>query len=144
MTKILVIQGANLNALGKREPEFYGTTSAAELDAMIIAHAQKRDIDVEIFYTNTEGEAIDRIYQAVDAGLDGLLMNPAGFSYTGYALCDCVKAVAIPYVEVHISHVENRGIHSVVAKAAHAVLFGFGLHGYMLGLDGLLEIIRNR
>jgi 3-dehydroquinate dehydratase-2 len=81
MPKILVIQGANMNWLGKRQPEHYGSTSAAELDEMIRRHAQAKGYEVDIFYTNTEGAAIDRIYQAVEAGVDALVMNPAGFTF---------------------------------------------------------------
>src|SRR5919197_1496047 len=101
--RILLVQGANMVHLGKREPEFYGTTTAKELDAMLEAHAKAKGYALEIFYTNVEGEAINRIYQAASAGVDGVVMNPAGFSYAGYALRDCIKAVALPYVEVHMT-----------------------------------------
>src|SRR5262249_16520456 len=76
--KLLLIQGANLNYLGRREPELYGTTSAAELDAIVRAHAAKHGYDIEIFYTNIEGEAINRLYRAVDEHFDGVVMNPGG------------------------------------------------------------------
>jgi 3-dehydroquinate dehydratase-2 len=85
MRQILLIQGANMVHLGKREPELYGKTTAEELDAMLLQHAKSRAYQLEIFYTNIEGEAIDRIYRAVNAGVHGLMMNPAGFSYAGYA-----------------------------------------------------------
>lgn len=91
MIQILLVQGANLTYLGKREPAIYGTTTAAELDAMLQAHARERGYTPDIFYTNVEGEAINRIYQAADMGASGLVMNPAGFSYAGYALRDCIK-----------------------------------------------------
>jgi 3-dehydroquinate dehydratase-2 len=71
--------------LGKREPEIYGTTTAAELDSMLQEHAKAKDYTLDVFYTNIEGEAINRIYQAADGGVDGLIMNPAGFNYSGYA-----------------------------------------------------------
>ena len=88
VTKILLVQGANLTFLGRREPEIYGSTTQAELDAMLQRHAQDRGYELEIFYTNIEGEAINRIYQATDEGFDGLVMNPAGFTYAGFALKD--------------------------------------------------------
>ncbi len=91
MTKILLLQGANLTFLGRREPEIYGSTSPAELDAMLQRHAQDHGYQLEIFYTNIEGEAINRIYEATDEGFDGLVMNPAGFTYAGFALKDCIK-----------------------------------------------------
>jgi 3-dehydroquinate dehydratase-2 len=139
--RILLVQGANMCFLGRRQPEFYGTTSAAELDAMLLAHAERRGYQLEIFYTNHEGAAIDRLYAAADQGVNGLVMNPAGFNYAGYALRDCVLALPFPYVEVHISNVAKRGIHGVMAAAARGVIYGFGLQSYVLGLDAMLDIV---
>jgi 3-dehydroquinate dehydratase II len=143
--KILVIQGANMNWLGKREPEKYGTTTAAELDAMLRDHAAKNGYGLEIFYTNHEGACIDRIYQAVGEGVDALVMNPGGFTYAGRAIGDCIRATRIPYVEVHIkNHYASGGSHSVIADAANGVIVGFGVHGYPLALDAALRIARER
>ena len=144
MTRILLMQGANLTYLGKREPSIYGTTTPAELDARLQAHAREKQYELEIFYTNVEGEAINRIYQAADAGVNGLVMNPAGFSYAGYALKDCIKGAALPYVEVHISNVHARDIHCVLSEIAVGVITGFGLHGYILGLDAMLAVLAGR
>ena len=94
MTKILLIQGPNMAYLGRREPEIYGTTTAAELDAMLAAHAERHGCELEIMYTHVEGEAIARIYQAVNDGTEVLVMNPAGMTYAGYAVRDCLEAVA--------------------------------------------------
>ena len=141
MWRILLIQGANMVHLGKREPEFYGSTPASELDIMLQQHARSKGYELEIFYTNIEGEAINRIYQAAAEGVNGLVMNPAGFSYAGYALRDCVKGAALPYVEVHITNVEARGIKCVVAPAADGVIFGLGTHSYVLGLEGMLHLL---
>ena len=79
-------------------------------------HAKTKGFSLDIFYTNIEGEAIDRIYQAAENGVDGLVMNPAGFNYTGYALRDCVKGAGLPYVEVHMTNIQKRGISSVLAS----------------------------
>jgi len=144
VTRILLMQGANLTYLGKREPSIYGTTTPAELDARLQAHAREKQYELEIFYTNVEGEAINRIYQAADAGVNGLVMNPAGFSYAGYALKDCIKGAALPYVEVHISNVHARDIHCVLSEIAVGVITGFGLHGYILGLDAMLAVLAGR
>jgi len=141
MPKILLIQGANLTYLGKREPHIYGTTTAAELDVHLHAHADEHDYELDIFYTNIEGEAIDRIYVAADSGADGLVMNPAGFSYAGHALRDCLKGAALPYVEVHISNIETRGIHCVLSDVAVGMITGFGLHGYVMGLEAMLYLL---
>jgi 3-dehydroquinate dehydratase II len=144
MTKILLVQGANLTFLGRREPDIYGTTTPAELDAELQRHAKKHGYQLDIFYTNVEGEAINRIYQAVDEGADGLVMNPAGFTYAGYALKDCIKGAGLPYVEVHISSIAKRNIHCVLSDAAEGMITGFGMHSYILGLDAMLEILRGR
>lgn len=141
MTRILVIQGANMAYLGKREPEIYGTTTAAELDDMLQRRARERDVALEIFYTHIEGEAIGRIYQAAEDGIDGLLMNPAGFLHAGYALRDCVGAMKIPCVEVHMTNIEKRGRKSVTAEAARGTIAGFGVRSYFMGLDVLLDLI---
>jgi 3-dehydroquinate dehydratase II len=116
MVKILLLQGANLTFLGRREPEIYGSTMPAELDATLRCHAHDHAYQLEIFYTNMEGEAINRIYQAVDEGFDGLVMNPAGFTYAGFALRDCIKGAGLPYVEVHISSIAKRNIHCVLSE----------------------------
>jgi 3-dehydroquinate dehydratase-2 len=144
MPKILLVQGANLTFLGRREPLIYGTTTAAELDAMLQRHAKEYGYGLEIFYSNIEGEAIDRIYRAVDEKFDGLVMNPAGFTYAGYALKDCIKGAALPYVEVHISNIAKRNIHCVLSDAAEGMITGFGMHSYILGLEAMLEILRAR
>jgi 3-dehydroquinate dehydratase-2 len=143
MTKILLLQGANMAYLGRREPEIYGTTTAAELDRMVQRHARKSGVKLDIFYTHVEGEAIGRIYRAADEGVDGLLMNPAGFIHTGYALRDCLRAMQFPYVEVHMSNIDKRGLKSVTAETARGVIAGFGPRSYLMGLDALLDLVKH-
>jgi 3-dehydroquinate dehydratase II len=142
--KILVVQGANMARLGKRQPEIYGTTTAAELDEILHRHASAHGHTLEIFYTHIEGEAIERIYQALDAGIDGLVINPAGFLHAGYALRDCLRSCKPPIVEVHMSNIEKRGLHSVTAEAAQGIVAGFGIRSYILGLDALAELIADQ
>jgi 3-dehydroquinate dehydratase II len=144
MVKILLLQGANLTFLGRREPDIYGSTTPAELDAMLRSHALDHAYQLEIFYTNIEGEAINRIYQAVDEGFDGVVMNPAGFTHAGFALKDCIKGAGLPYVEVHISNIAKRNIHSVLSDVAEGMITGFGMHSYILGLDAMLELLKKR
>ncbi len=139
--KILLVQGPNMSYLGKRQPELYGTTTAAELDAMLREHAKANNFTLDIFYTHIEGEAIGRIYQAVEDGADGLLMNPAAFLFAGYALRDCLRAIPIPYVEVHMTNIDKRGIKSLTAETARGMITGFGTNSYVLGLDALLAIL---
>ena len=137
--KILLLQGANLSYLGRREPELYGTTSAAELDAILRTHARTHGYDIEIFYTHVEGEAIGRLYRAVDEGFDGVVMNPGGFTYNGFALRDCLRALPFPYIEVHMTNLDKRGIRSVIAEVAVGVVSGFGTETYTIGLDAMLN-----
>lgn len=142
MPSILLLQGPNMTYLGKRQPELYGSTSAAELDALLMRHAQSKGATLQIHYTHLEGEAIATIYRAVEQGVQGLVMNPAGFTHAGYALRDCLAAVPIPYIEVHMTNVEKRGIRSVLAGTAVGVIAGFGVQSYVLGLDAMLERLR--
>jgi 3-dehydroquinate dehydratase II len=141
MRRILLVQGANLTYLGKREPAIYGSTTPEQLDAMLQDHARANGYELTIYYTNVEGDAINRIYEAADRGIDGLVMNPAGFTYAGYALKDCVKGVGLPYVEVHISHLAKRQIQCVLSEVSDGVIFGFGLYGYILGLEAMLHLL---
>ena len=138
MPKILLIQGPNMSYLGRRQPELYGRTTAAELDAMLREHARARKYRLDIFYTHSEAEAIERLYRAVDEKVDGLVMNPAAFLFAGYALRDCLRAVPFPYVEVHMTNVEKRGIHSILAETAVGLVAGFGIRSYFLGIEALL------
>lgn len=141
MIRILLIQGANMEWLGRRQPELYGTTTAGELDGMLRDWAGRRSVDLDIRYTNLEGEAIGWIYESVRAGVDGILMNPAGFLYAGYALRDCVRGITVPCVEVHITNIEKRMMHSVTAEAMLGYVAGFGLDSYEVGLDALVRHI---
>ena len=131
-------------ALGKRQPELYGTTTAAELDALMLDEAKALGVDLDIRYTNVEGEAIDWIYQADETGVEGLLFNPAGFVYAGYALRDCLKAVSLPRIEVHMTNLERRGMHSVTADASDGMIMGLGVHSYVHGLRALAHLIQTR
>ena len=136
------MQGPNLSYLGKREPQIYGTTTAAEIDAMCHEHARKHGYALEIFYTHVEGEAIGRIYAAVEGGVNGLVMNPAAMIFAGYALRDCLRAIPIPYVEVHLTNIDQRGMKSLTAETARGMITGFGPHSYVLGLDAMLELLK--
>jgi 3-dehydroquinate dehydratase-2 len=142
MEKILLVQGANMSFLGRREPEIYGQTTAAELDAMLLVHAKANKYQLDIFYTNIEGEAINRLYAAVVEGVHGVVMNPAGFNHAGYALRDCVRALPLPYVEVHMTNVARRGIECVLTPVAVGCITGFGVRSYVMGLDAMLGLLR--
>lgn len=144
MKKILLIQGANLTYLGKREPEIYGKTTPEELNQRLYEFAKKKNFHLEIFYSNMEGEVINKIYDCADHHFDGLVMNPAGYTYAGYALKDCVKGAALPYVEIHISNIFKRDIHCVLSDVAEGVITGFGMDGYELALEAMLSILERK
>ena len=127
-----------MSYLGKRQPELYGRTTAAQLDAMLRAHARANKYALDIFYTHSEGEAIERLYRAARQGIDGLVMNPAAFLFAGYGLRDCLRAVPFPYVEVHMTNIEKRGLHSILAETAVGMITGFGVRSYVLGLEAML------
>ena len=142
--KLLLVQGANMEWLGKRQPELYGTTTAAELDAVLMARARGLGIDLEIVYTNLEGEAVSAIYRAMRAGLDGLLFNPAGFLHAGYGLRDTLRSIDVPAIEIHMTNIEKRGFGSVTAEAAVGSIAGFGVDSYRLALDAMVNRLRGR
>jgi 3-dehydroquinate dehydratase-2 len=136
--KLLLIQGANMEHLGRRLPELYGRTTAKELDSILRRRARELGVTLEILYTNTEGEAVTAIYKAERAGLDGLIFNPAGFLHAGHALRDCLKSIQAPALEVHITNIEKRGVVSVTTDAAVGVIAGFGIQSYILALDAMV------
>lgn len=140
MIRMLLVQGANMNWLGKREPEIYGSTTAASLDGQLQAYAKERGFDLEIVYTNHEGDAIEHLYRATECGVDVIVMNPGGFSYSGHALRDCMKGISIPVVELHMTNHYDRGIHSATASAARGVLMGFGVQTYFRAIDAALDV----
>jgi 3-dehydroquinate dehydratase-2 len=136
--KLLLIQGANMEHLGRRLPELYGRTTAKELDSILRRRARELGVTLEILYTNTEGEAVTAIYRAERAGLDGLIFNPAGFLHAGHALRDCLKSIQAPAIEVHITNIEKRGVVSVTTDAAVGIIAGFGIQSYILALDAMV------
>lgn len=138
MKKLLLIQGPNMSFLGRRQPEIYGTTTAAELDALLLAHAAAHGYTLDILYTHSESDAILRLYRGVDEGVDGLVMNPAAFLFAGYPLRDCLRAIPIPYIEVHMTNIEKRGFHSILAETAVGMIAGFGVRSYILGMEAML------
>ncbi len=140
--KFLLVQGANMESLGRRQPELYGSTTAKELDAMLRQQARKRGVGLEILYTNSEGAAVSAIYKAERAGVDGILFNPAGFLHAGHALADCLRSVDVPAIEIHVTNIEKRGRRSVTADAAVGVIAGFGIDCYLLALDAMVARLR--
>ena len=138
---ILVLNGPNLNLLGLREPEIYGSVTYEDVCGMIRAHAEARSAEVTIFQSNHEGDLVDQI-QAALGRYDGIVINPAAYTHTSIALLDALRAVAIPTVEVHISDVDSREPFrriSYVRPACVASVIGHGVQGYLEAMDLLLD-----
>jgi 3-dehydroquinate dehydratase II len=137
--RVLVLHGPNLNLLGTREPDVYGTTTLAEIDKMLVAKAKADGHIVKSFQSNHEGELIDKL-QATQ-NYDGVLFNPGGFTHTSVALRDAISSLPIPVVEVHLSNIyarEDFRQHSMISGVCKGVVSGFGVASYLLGLDALI------
>lgn len=140
--KILVLNGPNLNFLGIREPSIYGSDTYNDLCSLINEKAKKENINIEIYQSNSEGALIDKIQQAYFDKVDGIVINPAGYTHTSVAILDAIKAVNIPTVEVHISDIETREEfrkHSYVSLIAKKTIKGHGFKGYIEAIDYLLN-----
>ena len=139
---VSVLNGANLNLLGIREPHLYGTTTLADVEAMCRNEAASQPI--EFRQTNSETQLIDWVHEAIDAA-SGIVINPAGHSFTSIALLDALKVFRWPIVEVHITNVHRREAHyhrSYVSLAATGVIAGLGPRGYLLALDAIALMLR--
>ncbi|MCR4848284.1 MAG: type II 3-dehydroquinate dehydratase [Bacteroidales bacterium] len=140
MKRILIINGPNLNLLGRREPEIYGSVSFEEhLEAM---RRDFPDVELDYYQSNHEGYLIDKLQEA-DGLYDGVVMNPGAYAHTSIAIADCIRAISIPVIEVHISDISQREPfrhHSYTAEACQKCIMGQGLKGYDLALGELLGI----
>ena len=139
MSKMLVLNGPNLNLLGRREPGVYGTTTLQELENNLSANAPS-GVTLEYFQSNHEGQMIDRIHRVMDEPVDGIVINPGAWTHTSVAIRDALSAVAVPFVEVHISNVHAREAfrhHSYLSDIALAVIAGCGMQGYTFALETL-------
>jgi 3-dehydroquinate dehydratase-2 len=135
---ILVLHGPNLNLLGSREPEHYGRSTLAEIDAALFRRAVAAGVRLESYQSNSEGELVDRVQAAGRSGVDFAVVNPAALTHTSVALRDALAAVRIPFVEVHLSNVFAREAfrhHSYFSDIAVGVISGLGSRGYELALE---------
>ena len=143
---ILVLNGPNLNFLGKREPEIYGSKTYDQLETYCKNFENEFDLSIDIKQSNLEGILID-ILQYSDSNYDGVLLNAGAFTHYSYALYDCIKSITIPVVEIHLSDVMNREDFrktSVIKDACIDSVHGFGFESYKIGLQSLLERTRGK
>lgn len=141
--RVRIIHGPNLNLLGSREPELYGHTSLAELDAELEAKGRGLELDVDCCQANGEGELIDLIHQA-HAQHDGIVINPGGYTHTSIAIADAIRAVELPAIEVHVSNLfarEPMRHQSIVGGACVGVIMGLGKRSYHLALQHLAHVL---
>lgn len=145
--KILVIHGPNLNLLGKREPGIYGRTTLKQIDISLQKLAKKRGFVTKIVQSNYEGEIVDLVGTATDAGFLGLLINPAAYTHTSVAIRDAILASSLITVEVHLSNIYSREEFrhkSLISPVAKGTILGFGAKSYLLGLEALIDLIDNK
>ena len=140
---IFVLNGPNLNLLGTREPEIYGSDTLDDIAARMVERADELEVELDIRQSNHEGHLIDWLHEARFKGAKAVIMNPGGFSHTSVALHDAVKAIGIPVIEVHLSDPETRESFrhtDLVALAAARVIKGQGAQGYLLALDAAARL----
>lgn len=144
--KLLIIHGPNLNLLGAREPQTYGNESFDSINKKLYAHCFKTNIELEVFQSNSEGEIVTKIQQALNE-FDGIIINPAAYTHTSVAIRDAIAAVNIPTIEVHLSNVyarEEFRHHSFIAPVCIGQIAGFKSHGYKLAIDAMAQYLNKQ
>lgn len=143
MKKILVLLGPNLNMVGVRERDIYGTESASDINAQIILKAKERGLECEIYQSNWEGALIDKLQESV-GNFDGIILNAGALAHYSIALRDAIASVPVPCVEVHMSNIYAREEYrrkSVIAEVCAGQISGFGKNGYFLAMDAIVALI---
>jgi 3-dehydroquinate dehydratase II len=146
LPRVLVLHGPNLNMLGQREPQIYGYTTLADIDATLVTLGQELGVAVETFQSNHEGELVSRI-QAARGQVAALLINGGAYTHTSVAILDALLAVDLPVIEVHLSNLYKREEfrhHSYIARAAIGQICGFGADSYLLGLRAAVNFLQRK
>ncbi|NEQ50488.1 MAG: type II 3-dehydroquinate dehydratase [Leptolyngbya sp. SIO3F4] len=144
MNSILVIHGPNLNMLGRREPDIYGSSTLADVNEQLTFLASSLNVLVSFYQSNHEGGLVDAI-QGCDSKHQGILINPGAYTHTSVAIRDAISSVALPTVEVHLSNIHKREAfrhHSYIAPIAIGQICGFGVYSYHLGLEALVNYLQ--
>lgn len=143
MKKILILLGPNLNMVGVRERDIYGTESASDINAQIVLKAKEKGLECEIYQSNWEGALIDKIQESVE-NFDGIILNAGALAHYSIALRDAIASVPVPCVEVHMSNIYAREEYrrkSVIAEVCAGQISGFGKNGYFLAMDAIVDLI---
>ena len=143
MKKILLINGANLNMLGIREPEKYGGKSLKEIEDTVVNRGKELGVQVDTYQSNIEGEIVEKIQQALGV-YDGILINAGGYTHTSVVIRDAIAAVQIPTIEVHMTNIHSREDFrhtSLLSGVCKAIVAGFGEDSYILALEGLIKAL---
>lgn len=145
--KLYIINGPNLNMLGIREPEIYGSVNFERLESSIYSYCEERGIEACLYQSNHEGDLVDYIQEAYFEGADAIVINPGAYTHTSIAILDAAKATRLPLVEVHISRVEEREAYrqvSYIREAAIRTISGEGINGYFMAIDHLCEVLNKQ
>jgi len=145
MSKILILHGPNLNMLGRREPEIYGTQTLQDIENLCCDNARAKNIETDFFQSNHEGEIIDKIHDIIDSH-DGVIINAGAYTHTSVAIHDALKLLSVPIIEVHISDPETREDFrhiSYISPVAAAIIKGQGVDGYAQAIDNIANLIQN-
>mgnify|MGYP006302843815 CR=1 FL=1 len=141
---ILVVHGPNLNLLGVREPDVYGTTTLEDINQQLLTLAEEKGIEIETFQSNSEGEIVDQVQRGLEDEIEGIIINPAALTHYSIALRDALSALQIPIIEVHLSNIYKREEFrhkSVTAPVVTGQISGLGVDGYYLALEQMVDLL---
>mgnify|MGYP001486364763 CR=1 FL=1 len=144
--KIQIINGPNLNLLGKREPDIYGNQSLEDINKIVSQHCDQKKIQVAFFQSNVEGEIVNEIQKLIDKKFDGLIINAAAFTHTSVAILDALNIIKIPKIEIHLSNIYKREEFrqkSMISGVVTSVICGLGAHGYILAINAMQKLLQN-